>query len=345
MGLDNPMRLVGDFGGTKTNLAVFDGGQISFLRNYESRKYLGMVQILQDFLQCLPIPIPSEAMFAVAGTIEETQGRGQKVSLTNLPWVVTTEQVNAILPNTHVRFCNDFLSTARMCVQYAKTQAALGPNSEIVSLYVPPNHRLSGPIGVLGAGTGLGEAFVSFDEQAISVFPSEGGHCDFAPVDDVEIALLRFLQAQHGDHVSYERILSGGGIASVYQFFLERFPSSQTSQPEDIKQAMRSSSKDLPALISKHALWKDDPVCVQTIDTFVRVYGSEAGNLALKMLPWGGIYLCGGIAPKLLPLLQTGGFLQRFFSKGRMRHVCEAIPVYVVKDSLAPLRGAGYLLL
>lgn len=342
------MRLVGDFGGTKTHLAVFDAtaDRIFGVRRYESSAYASMDTLLQEFLsdsEIRPHNSFTEAVFAVAGVVENLVNGDQKVSFTNLSSQTTTAALRSLFPQAHIRFCNDLFAAARMCARYTQRLAASDPPPELVALYAPTPPKAQGALGVLGAGTGLGEAFVFLEEERVTIFPSEGGHCDFAPQDEIEIALLRFLQRRYGSHVSYERILSGPGLFALYQFFLEQSGPLQSQDHAALRQAILQDPIRAPMMISQHALQKNDPICQLTVDRFVRIYGAEAGNIALKMLPQSGIYLCGGIAPKILPMLQQGGFLEQFVAKGRLRKICESIPVYVVTDPLVTLWGAAYL--
>ena len=176
-----------------------------------------------------------------------------------------------------------------------------------------------------------------------AIVSTEGGHTDFAPRDEVEIDLLRYLRRLHPDHVSVERVLSGSGLYALYEFFRERSPHKESAVVRD---ALVQAGVDAPAVISQHALDPElrDPLCTEALERFIMLYGAEAGNLALKSFSTGGVFLGGGIARKILPRMQDGVFLSNFIRKGRFKSLCERMPIYVLLDPLAGLRGAAYLI-
>ena len=193
----------------------------------------------------------------------------------------------------------------------------------------------SGNAAVIAAGTGLGEAGLFWDGQQHHPFATEGGHVSFSPGDELEIALLRYLQQWHR-HVSWERVVSGMGLLSLHEFLRSY---RLTAAPQWLIEEMKNG--DMAAAITNAALSGRDEICAETLDWFVRLYGAEAGNLALKVMSRGGLYLGGGIAPKILPLLQGGAFLEAFLNKGRMSPLLEAMPVKVILNDRAALLGAA----
>jgi glucokinase len=190
---------------------------------------------------------------------------------------------------------------------------------------------------VLAAGTGLGEALLVWDGVRHLAVATEGGHADFAPRDDEEMALLAFMRRELGGRVSTERIVSGPGIHALYRFERER-----SGEPEPEALSRRLASEDPSAVISALGLSRDDAVCARALRRFAALYGAEAGNLALKVLALGGVYVAGGIAPKVLPVLQEGGFMEAFLDKGRFADLLRRIPVRVATDPEAPLLGAAH---
>lgn len=331
--------LAGDIGGTKTLLAVAEvrlgasgeaGGksapQIEVLRShrYDSRKHAGLGEICRAFAAELGAPLPRSAGFGIAGPV--VNGRCQT---TNLPWVIDARELGESLGLSSVRMVNDFHAlTLGIAALEPKQLATLNQGT------ADPD----GPWAVIGAGTGLGEAIsiLGADGQR-QVLASEGGHTDFAPRNELEISLLRFLLKQHR-HVSWERLVSGEGLVNICEALIEL---KGLTPPPAVADALRGERGNAPAAISAAA--SSDPLCKEVVEVFAGLYGSEAGNLALKTLPTGGVFLGGGIAPKLLPALKDGRFLEAFFDKGRMRPLLERMPVQVVLDDDTGLLGAACL--
>jgi len=210
---------------------------------------------------------------------------------------------------------------------------ALGADDVLTLQSGIPN--ASGNTAVIAAGTGLGEAGLFWDGLQQHPFATEGGHASFSPGDELEIALLRHLRQRHR-HVSWERVVSGMGLLSLHEFLRSH---RHAAAPQWLTEEMESG--DAAAVITNAALSGRDEVCVETLDRFVQLYGAEAGNLALKMMSCGGLYLGGGIAPKILPLLQDGAFIEAFLNKGRMRPLLEAMPVRVILNDRAALLGSA----
>jgi glucokinase len=325
--------LAGDIGGTKALLAIVDidlgrdGGplkaRVGPSRRYESREHPGLESVCRAFEAETGRPLPRRAGFGVAGPVV-----GGRVVATNLPWVMDEEALRQQLAAERVRLINDF--------------AALGLGLVFVERkdLVPLNEGIRdarGPVAVLGAGTGLGECVVvTCEDGSRRVLPSEGGHCDFAPRDGAEIAVLTFLARRH-DHVSWERVLSGEGLVNLAEAIADH---DRLPLAEPLVQQLASHRYDAPSLVT-HLARQGDAVCRRALETFCRLYGAEAGNLALKALSTGGVYVAGGIAPRIVAELSDGRFRAAFLDKGRMRPVLTQIPVHVVLDPLTPLYGAA----
>jgi glucokinase len=318
--------LAGDIGGTKVllQLARLDGGARRLLaeQRYESAKYSGLAPIVREFLQTAAVT-PNAACFAIAGPIAPSSGGAQVARVTNLPWVVDSAALAADLAISQVRLINDF-----QAVGYGIE--ALAPE-EFVTLQSGEDRR-GAPRALIGAGTGLGQALLVWQGTHYESVATEGGHVDFAPTDAVQIELLTYLHARYG-RASYERILSGPGIINLYSFF-----SARASRPAD---ADLLRAEDPAAAISEAALRRGDPAAVAAMQMFVAVYGAQAGNVALSYLAAGGVYIAGGIAPKILPLLREPPFLQAFSGKGRMSGLLEKFPVTVITNTRVGLIGAA----
>jgi len=318
------MILGGDIGGTHTRLAVFDddgrkqAGQPD--RTYPSREHAGLEVIVRRFLDETGVRVAA-ACFGVAGPVKN----GRCVA-TNLPWVVDAADLTRDL-GARAWVINDLEATAWGL-------AALLPN-EVAELS-PGAQDAAGNIAVVAAGTGLGEAGMYWDGKRHHPFATEGGHANFAPDDDLEDELLTWLRKRIGGQVSWERVVSGPGLVSVYEFLRD---SGRGEEPTWLADALRQG--DPGATISSLALEGKSPLCVAALDRFVGLYGSEAGNAALKLMATGGVYLGGGIAPRIVPQLKDGTFLGRFLAKGRMRPLLESMPVRVVLNDQAGLLGAG----
>lgn len=317
-----PIRVLsGDIGGTKTRLAVIilDGTRLRTEReqSYASRDYAVFEDLLGDFLQ--GSDVPSRAAFGIAGPVQ-----GRVAQTTNLPWRIDADALQKIFGLGSCGLLNDLEATAGGL-------PALGAGDFLILNAGAPD--AGGNEAVIAAGTGLGEAGLFWDGQRHHPFATEGGHASFSPSDDREVALLRHLQQRHM-HVSWERIVSGPGLVSLHEFLClyRRAP-----LPGWLQHEMQQG--DAAAAIANAALGERDELCAEALDWFVRLYGAEAGNLALKVMSRGGLYLGGGIAPKILPRLQNGAFLDAFCNKGRMRPLLEAMPVKVILNDRAALYG------
>lgn len=318
--------LAGDIGGTKTNLAVFSvhGEKLrsESLQTFPSKHYSGLVPVLEDFL-AKPHPPIDAACFGIAGAVVDG-----KVRTPNLPWMVDIEELRRVLRLDGVNLLNDLEAAAYGLFTLE--------NDEFFTLN-EGSMRRAGNKALIAAGTGLGQAILFDDGRRLHPAASEGGHGDFAPRNELEIALLRHL-IDRFDHVSYERVVSGPGLFNIYRFLKEV---RRLEEPEWLN-ARLAAAEDPSAEISKAALAGAAAICVEALDLFVAVYGAEAGNLALRAKSVRGLYIGGGIAPKILDKLKDGAFMRAFLDKGRYRDLLAAIPVQVVLNEQAALRGAAH---
>ena len=318
------MILAGDIGGTNTRLAFFtveENRLISVIEEtFPSRIHSGLAEIVEQFLSAHKLS-PAIACFGIAGPVKN--GRGET---TNLPWIVDARLLINELRIPTVLLINDLEATAYGVTILEPTELA------VLNTGAPD---AVGNAAVIAAGTGLGEAGLYWDGQRYHPFATEGGHTDFAPRSPLELELLRFLLAKF-ERVSYERVLSGPGLVNIYQFLRE---TGRGDEPAWLAEELRLH--DPAAVITQAALAERSALCTQALDLFVSIYGAEAGNLALKMMATGGVFIGGGIAPKILPKLMTPTFMQAFLTKGRMRPVLEATPVRVILHGQTALWGAA----
>lgn len=318
-----PLILAGDIGGTKTALGLFQGLELAVVRtaSYSSRDFDDLQRIIGAFLAGTAAPIAA-ACFGVAGAIIDGSVRP-----TNLPWVIDENTLRDAIPSPQVRVINDLEAAAWGVIRLTST--------DFVSLQ--DGQTRSGHKAIIAAGTGLGEAFIIDDGGRAMVVPSEGGHADFAPRTDAEIALLAYLRREFA-HVSYERVLSGPGLLNIY-----RFLSATRAHIEPAWLTDRLQAEDPSAVVTEIGLAGDDRNCVEAIDMFTSIYGAEAGNLALKVIARGGVYVTGGIAPRIRAKLAGGAFMAAFRDKGRFAPLMESFPVRLALQSHAPLLGAAYV--
>lgn len=323
------MILAGDIGGTKTVLALFepDGDGLRLVRDatFPSREHATFEEILTRFTAIAPTPGVAAACFGVAGAVLD--GR---VTTTNLPWTLDEEVLAATLKAPKATLLNDLEAAAYGTLHLSlEEQHVLNPGT---------SRRKRGNIAVIAAGTGLGEAILFYDGQKYQPIASEGGHTDFAPQSDIELELLKYLRQKFHGHVSYERVLSGPGFFNVYSFFRD---TGHAPEPQWLAEKLRAG--DPSAVVSEAGLAGKDENCVATLELFATIYGAEAGNLALKALAVGGVFVAGGIAPKLLPALtRNDAFLKGFFAKGRFSDLMKNLHVSVALNPRAPLIGAAY---
>lgn len=314
--------LAGDVGGTNCRLAVCDVSPARVEAVAESvvpsAEHASLSDVIRQFLANTGLRITS-ACFGLPGPV-----RGRRAQLTNLPWLVDADAIEHELGIHNVWLLNDLEANA-----YGLS--VLTP--EEVRLVKPGTANPAGNLALIAAGTGLGEAGLVVDRGRRRPFATEGGHADFAPSDDLEDELLLALRLQHGGHVSWERVVSGPGLAAIHAFL-------RTRAGQALPEWTNVEPAELPAAISERAR-AGDPLSEAALHRFLALYGAEAGNLALKFLATGGVYLGGGIAPKLADLLADSDFVERFVAKGRMRPLLEDIPVWVVLDDRTGLWGAA----
>lgn len=310
--------LAADIGGTKTLLQLSHvDGEVLLQQRFDNRVYADFESLLTTFLSAVPedyLPI-SSACFAVAAPLAD-----RRVQLTNFDWIIDIDKLLAEFPITEMSLVNDFAAVGHGIDTLAEDDL------HVLQRGAPQTKALR---AVIGAGTGLGQAILSPIHKGWRVWPTEGGHADFAPMNPTQQPLLDKLFQQF-EHVSYERLLSGTGIVMLYQFVAQQ----QGARIDSVLTAER---------ISGRALQQADPVAITTMQLFMRIYGAQAGNLALTTLPRAGIYIAGGIAAKNLALFDHGHFMSAFLAKGRMRGVLEKIPVYVIKNLDVGLLGARLL--
>jgi len=318
------MILAGDIGGTNARLAYFQpqNGHLRLVseQTFPSREHSELGEIVSQFVDASGTH-PEAACFGIAGPV-----RNGRVETSNLPWVIEQSRLAKQIHLPATLLINDLEASAW----------GIGAleNSDLV-----PLNRVSGPAvgnqGVIAPGTGLGEAGLFWDGKRHHVFACEGGHTDFGPQGDLQIELIRFLQSRFG-HVSYERVLSGPGLVHVYEFLRD---SGYSKESPEFAAALQKG--DPAAVISRAALDGVDALAEKALDLWIAVYGAEAANLALKVMATGGIFLAGGISPKILAKLKGPLFMQSFLEKGRLRPLVESVPVHVVINEKAGLLGAA----
>ena len=314
--------LAADIGGTKTNVALYrldaNGLQRLNEKRYPSKDYSSLTDIIHDFTGG---KLPDRISAAVAGPVIEGKSK-----LTNLSWQLDSQAIQQDL-KIPVNFINDLEATAF---------GLAGLEENELAMLAPGIAGAKGNIGIIAPGTGLGEAGLYWDGQHYHPFATEGGHSDFAPRTQTDIDLFLYLQQQYG-HVSWERVVSGMGIKNIYRFLTE---SRKETVPDWLAKKMQE--QDPAAVISEAALKKEDPVCAEVMDLFVRYLATEASSLVLKLMATGGVYLAGGIPPKILPLLQNENWEKNFDNNGRMHELSEKVPVRVVLNDKMALQGAAY---
>ncbi len=317
------MILAGDIGGTNTRLALFDHSQeMRCMREskFPSKEFQGLGEIVRQFLGK---DKPSYACFGIAGPV-----RNERCQATNLPWVVDAKQLSQELSIGRVHLLNDLEANAYGIRALKKDELLLlqaGDSSQ------------RGNQALIAAGTGLGQAGLYWNGHEHLPFASEGGHSDFAPRNELEFELFCFLHKKF-PHVSYERVVSGPGLGLIYEFLIETGRGQSSAL---VQEAMKQ--KSLGSVVSEHGRLGKDETCEKALDWFLSFYGAEAGNLALKYLALGGVYIGGGIAPHLIEKMKSGAFLSSFSDKGRFNKLLSSIPIWVIVNDQAALLGAAYV--
>lgn len=314
---EGKMILAGDIGGTNTRLALFEQGEMAGPeKKYPSRSYQGLEEIVREFLGGKKV---SRACFGVAGPVREGVCKA-----TNLPWVVDAAQMSRTLQIPSVHLLNDLEANAYGIKVLKPEELAL----------LHEGKKQKGNQALISAGTGLGEAGLYWDGEKHHPFACEGGHSDFAPRNALEIELFVYLKKKY-PHVSYERVVSGPGLYEIYRFLIETGREKTSSEVE-----AEMKKGDPAAVVSEWGRLNKDLGCIHALDWFISLYGAEAGNLALKFLALGGVYIGGGIAPHILEKMKRG-FSAAFADKGRFKPLLETIPIWVVLNDNAALLGAA----
>lgn len=318
------MILAGDIGGTNTRLAIVKivRGHIQVLaqKTFPSREEPSLESALRKFLQVPLYPI-KKACLGVAGPV--LHGRCEA---TNLPWIIDSSEIARQLNLPRIDLINDL---------EAKAHGIAALETKDFEVLNQGDHNAQGNRAVISAGTGLGEAVLFWDEKGYRPFASEGGHADFAPRNHVETDLLYYLLKGHS-RVSMERVISGKGLLNIYRFLRD---TGRAEEPAWLADQMRQ--KEPPAVITENGLQGRGSLCMESLDLFVSLYGAEAGNLALKVMATGGVYLGGGIAPRIISKLREPIFMNAFKAKGRMKPLLQAIPVRVILNPSVSLFGAA----
>jgi glucokinase len=321
------MLLAGDIGGTKTRLAIYDSGDTLrkplVERTFPSGDYDSLEAVIEAFLKGSAYDV-ERASFGVAGPVVAGRAR-----ITNLPWVIEEGRIREAFGLESAVLLNDLEAIAN-AVPF------LGADDvHVLNVGKPEPH---GSLAVIAPGTGLGEAYLTWNGARYVAYPSEGGHTDFAPLDDLQIDLLRYLLKRH-PHVSYELVCAGVGLPNLYGFFKD---SGRYEEPDWLKKALAEADDPNPVIVE--AAFGEErgcALCKATLALFVSIMGAEAGNLALKVLATGGVYVAGGIPPRILPALTDGRFMTAFRAKGRLSAILAPMPVYVIKTPDVALLGAA----
>ena len=320
--------LAGDVGGTNTRLALVetDEGGIKVLhsRRYLSRDFPALTPIAISFLDELDQQ-PTHACFGVAGPV-----RHGRSAMTNLRWTVDARALAAAIGIPRTKVVNDLVAAG------SGVQRLL-PRDLATLQHGRPLFGINGTRALIGAGTGLGQAYVTCENDRYIAHSSEGGHANFSPRSDDEWGLVQYLMSEFGS-VSCERVVSGPGLVNIYRYLRSRSTNSGSISEQELQAA-----EDSAAMITDHALEDKDPIAKQALEMFVSAYGALAGNAALTFMATGGVYLVGGIAPRILSQLRTGIFMRSFLEKGRMSAMLSGIPVHVVTNPDVGLIGAGVL--
>ena len=318
------MILAGDVGGTKVHLALYDfiDGKLGISREerFPAKDYSGLAEIVKKFLGADQV---TAACFGVPGPV-----RDGRLRLTNLPWTLDSRELSTGLGIQHVFLINDLEANGYGIAELSTNQIytlSEGDPSQI------------GNQALIAAGTGLGECILPWNGRIHTPYPSEGGHADFAPRNEDEIDLLRFLKQKYNGRISFERVVSGMGMTSIYEFLREV---RGVEEPNWLAEQMAAAA-DPNAVITEMGLSAKSEICEKTLDMFVSAYGAEAGNLALKVLSVGGLYVGGGIAPRILEKLKDGTFMKAFTDKGRLSQLLINMPVRIILESRAAVMGAA----
>ncbi|MGD0914102.1 MAG: glucokinase [Terracidiphilus sp.] len=317
------MILAGDVGGTKVHLALYEftDGKLNHIRDHQfpAKEYSGLEEIVKEFIVSEKV---TSACFGVPGPV-----RDGRLRLTNLPWTLDSRELAHNLHIDYVFLINDLQANGYGIAELTADQICTLSEGDASQI---------GNRALISAGTGLGEGFLVWDGRSYTPYPSEGGHADYAPRNEDEIDLLRFLQQKYNGRISQERVVSGMGLTNCYEFLRD-----VRGIEEPAWLAERIAAEDPNAVITELALKAKSEICVKALDMFVSAYGAEAGNLALKILSVGGLYVGGGIAPRIIDKMKDGTFMKAFTDKGRLSQLLVHMPVRVILESRTALIGAA----
>ncbi len=320
------MILAGDVGGTKVHLALygFEHGKLIHIRDerFPAHEFSGLQEIALRFLAESNNPEITAACFGVPGPV-----RGGRLRLTNLPWVLDTHELSAALNITHLFLINDLEANGYGIPELSPDQIFTLNEGDPAAV---------GNRALVSAGTGLGEGVLVWNGKTHLPMASEGGHCDFAARNDLEVELLRYLMQKMGGRVSFERVISGPGLTNIYTFLRD---ARGMGEPSWLRERMEA--EDPNAVIGEVGEEGTNELCAKTLEVFVASYGAESGNMVLKVLATGGMYLGGGIAPKIVKTMRSGAFMQAFTDKGRLSDLLTQTPVHIILESRAALMGAA----
>lgn len=320
------MIVAGDVGGTKVHLALygFEHGKLAHVRDekYPAQAFAGLEEIVRQFLEESGNPEVTAACFGVPGPV-----KGGRLRLTNLPWVLDSRELSKNLNIAHLFLINDLEANGYGVPELTPEQ--------IFTLNVGDPAAV-GNRALVSAGTGLGEGVLVWDGKSHVPMASEGGHCDFAARNPLEMELLQFLMKKLGGRVSWERVISGPGLGNIYAFLRD---AKGMDEPAWLKERM--ATEDPNAVISEAGEQGQSELCAKALEMFASAYGAESGNMVLKVLATGGMYLGGGIAPKIMKTMQNGAFMLAFRDKGRLSDLLMQTPVHIILESRAALMGAA----
>ena len=320
------MILAGDIGGTKTNLALYtykDGAlEIQVQHQFVSQKYQNFSDVIEEFISSYKIENIEAVCLGIAGPIINGVCK-----TTNLPWTIDSKELQIVCNTSKVKLLNDLEATAYGML-YLNEDEFVDVN--------PNGKKVDANRAVIAAGTGLGEAILFYNGENYYPIGSEGGHCDFAAQNSLQDELLVWMRKRHPEHVSVERLVSGIGIYTIYEFLKEKNFAKESKIMLELNE-----SDDKNAMVTKCAL-EGDTLCTKAIKIFVEIYGAEAGNLALKSLSLGGVYIGGGIAPKILPFLLDGNFLNAFAAKGRFQETLINMQIKISLNRNTALLGSAH---
>jgi glucokinase len=321
------MILAGDVGGTKTRLGLFakESGGLKRLdvERYESGKFPSLEKIIENFLINKNVKIEA-ACFGIPGPVIDGT-----VKVTNLPWEMSEKDIAAELSIPKVRLVNDLAATAAAVPHFKK--------EDLLTLREGRPLERNGVAAVIAPGTGMGTGILHMLDGVPHVLPSEGGHANFAPTNEIEIELLKYMK-QHHDHVSVEHLICGSGMVNIYNFLRD---TGYAEEPQELRDAM---AEEAPApVITKFAQEKKFEICVKTLDMFVHMLGAHCSNLMLSVMATSGIYLGGGVPPKIIEKLKDGTIIKSYLAKGKMQKTVEKAALHVIKDDHAALMGAAHI--